>query len=354
MNVLSRRINIVDAQVRNVGEILRREWLLTNGLGGYASGTISGRVSRRYHGLLVAALPAPLGRMVMLNHLSEYLRLPDGRRLLLGGDEPKQAMEDSRQVHYITEFRLEHGLPVWTYEAEGYIIEKSIVLIHRQNTMHVTYRLLNGPDFPQLELQPAVHFRPHENDVGEPTAHSYSFLIHGDQYEVSTPLYPYSLRMCVYDKSAHFTYDGDCLAEIFYKAEADRGYPSLGGLWSPGIFVCQFRPNQRTTTLMASTEQWTSILALDPNTARETELARRRNLVAAALPNVRTDVGAEIVLAADQFIIRPAGRVEDAARAEAAGDEARTIIAGYHWFTDWGRDTMISLEGLTFTTGRHA
>ena len=126
MNILCRRIDIADAQVHHANEILRREWLLTNGLGGYASGTICGRVSRRYHGLLVAALPAPLGRMVMLNHLSECLRLPDGRSLLLGGDEPKQADKESPEVHYITEFRLEYGLPVWTYEAEGYVIEKSL------------------------------------------------------------------------------------------------------------------------------------------------------------------------------------------------------------------------------------
>jgi predicted glycogen debranching enzyme len=112
------------------------------------------------------------------------------------------------------------------------------------------------------------------------------------------------------------------------------------------------RPN-RAVTLVASTEDWPSILALDPEATLAVDLARRQRLIASALPSVQAAPAAELVLAADQFIITPAGRVEDAARARAAGDEVRTVIAGYHWFTDWGRDTMISLEGLTLTTGRH-
>jgi predicted glycogen debranching enzyme len=94
--------------------------------------------------------------------------------------------------------------------------------------------------------------------------------------------------------------------------------------------------------------------ALGPAEAHAAELDRRRRLISASHPAAHMGFGAEMVLAADQFIISPTGRVHDAAKAHAAGDEARTIIAGYHWFTDWGRDTMISLEGLTLTTGRHA
>src|SRR6478752_10735301 len=95
--------------------LLTREWLVTNGLGGYASGTVSGVASRRYHGLLIAALPAPLGRWVMLNHLTELIRLPDGTTLRIGGEERGREL----QLHgadVLREFRLEMGLPVWTYE----------------------------------------------------------------------------------------------------------------------------------------------------------------------------------------------------------------------------------------------
>src|SRR5207237_7450204 len=108
-----------------------------------------------------------------------------------------------------------------------------------------------------------------------------------------------------------------------------------------------------TFTVIASTEPWEKILALDPKEAIGRELTRRRKLIEVARPQLKSGWPAELVLAADQFIITPNTRVADAARAQAAGDDVRTIIAGYHWFTDWGRDTMISMEGLTLTTGRH-
>src|SRR6185436_7050275 len=108
----------------------------------------------------------------------------------------------------------------------------------------------------------------------------------------------------------------------------------------------------RAATLIASTEPWSTALALNPDEALGYYHHRRAHLVERAHPGARSGIGAELVLAADQFIINPVGRVQDAARAHATGDEVRTVIAGYHWFTDWGRDTMISLEGLTLTTRR--
>ena len=349
---LVRRIDIAQAQVEHAREILRREWLITNGLGGYASGTICGMVSRRYHGLLIAALPTPFGRVVMLNHLAESLRLEDGRSLLIGGEEPSRAGEADAQEHYVREFRVEDGLPIWVYEAAGFLIEKRLLLIHGQNAVHVSYRLLSGQDCARVELRPSVHFRPHERDVGDPLNEGYSLLIHGRRYEISSTAPPHPLRLYVHDEKACFIHDGGHVREIAYQTEADRGYRSRGVLWSPGAFTIELRPN-RAVTFVASTEDWPSILALDPDEALAADLERRRRLIAAAVPSVRIAAGAELVLAADQFIITPAGRVEDAARAKAAGEEVRTIIAGYHWFTDWGRDTMISLEGLTLTTGRH-
>jgi predicted glycogen debranching enzyme len=352
MTILTRRIDLTQAHAEHAREILRREWLLTNGLGGYASGTIAGMVSRRYHGLLTAALPAPYGRVMMLNHLAEYLRLPDGRCLLIGGDEPQRPEDNGTEVHYIREFRLEYGLPIWTYAAEGYVIERSVLLVHGQNTVQVTYRLLSGQDAARLELRPSVHFRPHENDVGGPPPEGYSLLILERRYEITGPEQPYPLRLYVHDPRAQFTHHGGRHSEISYQMEADRGYRSRGVLWSPGVFQVELRAN-RPVTFIASTEEWPAILALDPAGALAADSERRHRLIAAAVPTVRDGSAAELVLAADQFIITPAGRLEDAARAKAAGDEVRTVIAGYHWFTDWGRDTMISLEGLTLTTGRH-
>lgn len=349
---LVRRIDIAKAQATNAREILRREWLITNGLGGYGSGTISGMVSRRYHGLLIAALPAPFGRVVMLNHLAEHLHLPGGEILQVGGEEPGVSGDGHVQEHFIRDFRVEGGLPVWTYEAAGFVIERQLMLVHGQNTLHITYRLLSGQDSARLTLRPSVNFRLHEHDVGDPLEDNYSLLIHARRYEIASPALPHPLRFYVHDDRASFTHEGGHLREIGYETEADRGYHSRGALWSPGTFGIELRPN-RPVTLVASTEDWPSILALDPETAAAADHARRDRLLQMAAPTVRTGTAAELVLAADQFIITPAGRVEDAARAKAAGDEVRTVIAGYHWFTDWGRDTMISLEGLTLTTGRH-
>src|ERR1700761_4440431 len=118
---------------------LRQEWLVTNGLGGYASGTVSGAITRRYHGLLIAALPNPLGRMMMLNGLSERLRLPDRRVVYTGAEELAGVPPESTLA--ASEFRLEPGLPVWRYDIDGFTLEKRLMMIYRQNTVQVTYRL---------------------------------------------------------------------------------------------------------------------------------------------------------------------------------------------------------------------
>jgi predicted glycogen debranching enzyme len=123
-------------------------------------------------------------------------------------------------------------------------------------------------------------------------------------------------------------------------------------LWSPGYFRIDLG-HDHDVTLVVSTESWETMEALTPAKARRAEYERRRRLLSLTTAAARTGLGAEWTLAADQFLIQPAGRAEEAARARAAGDEVRTVIAGYHWFTDWGRDTMISLEGLTLVTGRH-
>jgi len=349
---LTRRIDIAQAQADNAREILRREWLITNGLGGYGSGTICGMVSRRYHGMLVAALPAPYGRVVMLNHLAETLCLPDGRRILIGGEDPSETGSPGAREHYVTEFRLEYGLPIWVFEAEGYKIEKRLLLIHGQNTLHITYELLSDHECARLELRPSVHFRGYEHDVAQSLESAYTLTINERRYELTNPVLPYSLRMFVHDEHATFTHEGGRLRDIAYPTEAARGYGSQGALWSPGSFSVEICPD-RPVTLVASSEEWSSILAIDPESAMAAGIARRQRLIDAATPSVQEAPASELVLAADQFIITPAGRVEDAARARAAGEEVRTVIAGYHWFTDWGRDTMISLEGLTITTGRH-
>lgn len=351
-DTLVRTIDISREQAEHPRQLLRREWLVTNGLGGYASGTISGMVSRRYHGILVAALPAPWGRVVMLNHLAEHLRLPDGRVIQIGGEEPAMPEDGGEEHHYVSQFRLESGLPVWRYSVEGHVIEKRLLLVHGQNTVHVTYNLVSGQEQVWLELCPAIHFRRHEHDVGEPLQDDYVLSIQGKRHAITEPVLPYPLQLMVHAERSSFTHHGGMVREISYHVEGERGYQSKGKLWSPGFFTVELRPG-RPATLVASTETWGKAQALDPESAMAYDTERKRRLMSQAPAAAQQGVAAELVLAADQFIIWPTVRVEDNTRARAAGDEVRSVIAGYHWFTDWGRDTMISLEGLTLATGRH-
>ena len=162
MDPIIRRIDLTRAHGEEARQLLRREWLATNGLGGYASGTISGSVTWRYHGLLIAALPTPSGRMAMLNHLAEFIRFDDKRRLQIGGEEPSGPEEAAHVPHFITEFRLENGVPIWRYEAEGIVLEKHVLFLQGQNTVHINYRLLSDHETVLLELSPSIHFRQHD------------------------------------------------------------------------------------------------------------------------------------------------------------------------------------------------
>jgi len=349
---LVRRLEWQSDGDREASGLVRREWLVTNGLGGYASGTVVGAITRRYHGLLIAALPAPLGRVMLLNHLSERLRFEDHETAWLGAHARDGRLAQAEGTQHLVEFRLQAGLPSWRYSLHGIVIERSVMMPYGQNSVHVTYRLLEGRQSTRLALRPLLGFRPHDDPVDRRPAGGYTLTAHDRRIEIRSdvPLPP--LRLALHAAEGAFTVDDYAIEDVRYLLEEHRGYEPAGPLWSPGYFRATLAPG-RNVTLIASTESWETIAAINPDDARATELDRRARLVAAAHPSVRSGPGAELVLAADQFIIRPTSRAHDEARARAGGGEARTIIAGYHWFTDWGRDTMIGLEGLTLLTGRH-
>ena len=332
--------------------LLEREWLVTNGLGGFASGTISGAITRRYHGLLIAALPAPYGRMVMWSHVSEFLRFADDDVVSLGAEERAGGQLNLGAADYLHEFRLENGLPVWTYHVRDLVLEKRILMLHLQNTVHVIYRILEGEKRPRLELQPAFFFRHYESPVNEGLAVPYRLSAIEDRYELSAAdsgLPP--LRIKLASDRAQFTVSPQNIHQVVYRIEQSRGYAYEGTLWSPGFFHVDLQ-ERNMAAIIASTEEWGIVNVLAPEAAIAAEEERRAKMLDDALPEARRGFPTELVFAGDQFIITPAGRAEEAARAHAAGDEVRTVIAGYHWFTDWGRDTMISLEGLALVTGR--
>src|SRR5690349_9918141 len=175
-----RRISCDDATA-----LVEQEWLVTNGLGGYASGTISGASTRRYHGLLIAAHPAPLGRVMMVNHLWQYLRLPDYKTVPFGGEEKVAGQLHIHGAEHLIDFRLEAGLPVWRSEVGGCELEKRIYFAYRHNTVYIQYRLLRSPGKVRLKLRPSVHFRGHDDPVSESPGGPYTFTAVDDRFELS-------------------------------------------------------------------------------------------------------------------------------------------------------------------------
>ncbi|HEV2274991.1 MAG TPA: amylo-alpha-1,6-glucosidase [Acidobacteriaceae bacterium] len=336
-------------EVHHTPEGLTREWIVTNGLGGYASGTITGLNTRRFHGWLIAALPAPHGRTMMLNQIEEILHIGD-RSYPLIAENLSQATQSDTVTPFLKSFRLENGLPVFTYAADEFILEKRLCMVHAQNTTYLTYRLLQG-GAARLELRPALDIRPHEGSLSGPRHEDYRFTAVSEGYEISAPggLPPLCLSLVAEEKS--FRLAAVRVAGLRYRIEQSRGYDWQGDLWSPGCFSASLTEGS-SASLILSTEDWDHIHALGPEDAFAMETERRRRLLRAAPEEARSGIAAELVLAADQFLISPVGRTADTVQALSIGDEVRTVIAGYHWFTDWGRDTMISLEGLTIATGR--
>jgi predicted glycogen debranching enzyme len=223
---------------------------------------------------------------------------------------------------------------------------------NEQNSIVVTYTLVRAADPIRFGLRPKVAIRMHEAPVDRTVPQEPVVTAHQRCLEVNAGESVPTIRFAIRDHLASFTVE-PLTEDLHYELEAQRGYSADGNTWTPGYYKLDLAEHERVT-FIASTERLSVIDALSPEEAWTTELERRsRLLVAAGSPDPES-LTAELVLAADQFVIKPATRTADAARARAAGENARSIIAGYHWFTDWGRDTMISLEGLALSTGRAA
>jgi predicted glycogen debranching enzyme len=327
--------------------LLAREWLVTNGLGGYAAGTIGGAPSRRYHGVLIAALPPPYGRRLMLTDLHEELYV-SGERV---GQLTARAADEAELVP-LTEFRLEVGLPVWMYDFGGIVVRKRLLMPRGQNTVHVLYELQEGAETVRLEVALAVHHRSHDDSVATPFDEYRPLEQTPFGHELVLGELP-TLKLRIDGSRVEYTERHAHWPERRYPLEESRGYLDTATPWTPGVFTLELARG-RASAIVASTEPWEVVTALGASAALVAERERRLQCIAAASAPARDGLAAELVLAADQFIITPVGRSAEAARVRARGDEERSVIAGYHWFTDWGRDTMISLEGLTLLTGRAA
>lgn len=160
------------------------EWLITNGLGGYACGTITGLMTRRYHGLLMAALPVPLGRMMMLDGISETVHLPDGHVVPLGANQVSSegAVPDA---DHLTDFRLFLGIPMWRFSIGDVVIGRRLLMLHEQNTVLIHWRLFEGAESVELALRPFLHVRSSDARVSETGGRSYQVISQGERHEIN-------------------------------------------------------------------------------------------------------------------------------------------------------------------------
>jgi predicted glycogen debranching enzyme len=329
----------------NPAAALAREWLETNGLGGYASSTITGVNTRRYHGLLVAATKPPVGRLLMLSKFEETL-IVDGRRYDLSTNQ-YAGIVHPEGYKYQTGFRLD-PFPIFTYEVEGIVIEKSVFMPQGENTTIIQYQI-QVPDiksreasddasliphpssFILLELRPLIAFRDYHSLM-----HENAFVLnsHVQADEALITIKPGKDLPALY--FAHEGGELDSAAFWYrnfeYEKERARGFDFTEDLFSP--FVLKFNANRsRSVNIIASTERREAGRA---DGYAQTESARRRKIIESAPGS--DELTRALTAAADQYIV--------------ARGEAKTVIAGYHWFSDWGRDTMIALPGLTLVTGR--
>jgi len=325
-----------------------REWLVTNGLGGYASGTLLGIGTRRYHGLFVPNLVEPKGRHIMISRFDEEVECGD-RMVRLGGAEFLDGRLETDVPRFLDEFRVDALMPVWRYAIGRHVIEKTIVMPQYQNTLCVRYRLLAGPPV-RLRLRPFAAFRRQDAVLVHQDEWPFLFCSRGGVHEVRREDGRLTLRFKTHPGRALFVCDERVSRDVLYRVEQVRGYDHSENLWSPGYVDLLLTPDASAT--FVATTQGAEALQVDGDTAVAAERQRVERLLAIAPPAAREGFAAQLVAAADQFIVLPGSRLEETLRAGAAGDEVRTVIAGYHWFGDWGRDTMITLDGLALCTGR--
>lgn len=304
-----------------------REWLETNGIGGYASASVSGANTRRYHGLLVAATRPPLGRVVMLSKLEETLVI-DNHRFDLSTNQYPGTVHPEGYKH-LTGFTLD-PFPRWTFDVNGTQVHKSLFMVGGENTTVIRWSI-SGKTKKRtvlLEVRPLLAFRDHHHLRHGDAAFNEEYVTENEL--VSIRPYPDMPPLCLAHNALELEHQGHWYRDFEYAIERERGFDYQEDLFQP--FSLSF-DLQDEAVIIASVEPKPVAKAAE---LEQAEIKRRADLV------VRSEADDEslwpLVLAADQFIVDRG--------------EGKTVIAGYHWFSDWGRDTMIALPGLTLTTRR--
>ena len=325
-------------------EGLKKEWLITNGIGGYSSSTIVGANTRKYHGLLVAPLMPPGNRQVILSKLDESIEI-DGKSYNLYTNVCKDFISDGYKN--LVSFEKEY-IPIFTYQVEDVSIKKFICMEHGKNTVSVFYYIKNGEKKSKLTLAPVVNFRgfhttnnSEDFQLKQEIENNKIKLILGEHSQ--NPIYVFL------SEGKYIKHDNDIFRNMYYIEEEKRGQGAIENHAVPGVYEVDIEPNEeKLITFVCSLEQ--NIEEINAKDLINKEIVRLSTLIyntdfldeknkEAKNPEY-VNLVKNFVIAADNFIAyRPSFALY-------------TIIAGYHWFLDWGRDTLISMEGLLLKTRR--
>ena len=319
----------------------QREWLVSNGIGGYASGTVSGNLTRRYHGLLVGALKPPVGRTQLVAKLEETVSY-DGRDYAVGTNRWASGAVEPRGYLNIESFRLEGTTPVWRFALADALLEKRIWMRHGENTTYVQYLLLRGSAPVRLAAKVLVNYRDFHSSTH---AGNWQMRIESVERGVQVTAYDGAILFYLLSAASRFEPKHEWYRDYFLPMERYRGLDDhedylLAATASPELTVGKNATFVFTTDAHAELD---GARGFAEHVERERNLCSKWQASNTQGASVAPAWVRQLILAADQFVVK---------RSLPEESDGRSIIAGYHWFGDWGRDTMIALPGLTLTTGR--
>lgn len=318
-----------------------REWLVTNGIGGYASGTVAGLNTRRYHGLLVAALTPPLGRTLLLAKLDETALYDEQHYPLHTNRWATGAVEPQGYLH-IERFTLEGTVPVWRFACADALLEKRVWMQQGANTTYVQYTLLHATQPLTLYLKALLNYRDYHSDTH---ANGWQMRVEPLEQGFCIVAFPEAKPFYLLSTAATLSPAHDWYKNFDLAIERYRGLSYREDHLHAATFESTLHPGE-SVTFVASTEPSPNLNgaeALNARRAHEQNLLNLRNATVPPTDKPTPDWINHLILAADQFIVD---------RPSPDEPQGKTVMAGYHWFGDWGRDTMISLSGLTLATGR--